>query len=143
MSKCLEGSAEHVSGRQLIEDIEVLLQVLSNHCNHIVEWTLRQESEHPRLAAGSCPVTSPCHMRQGRTPYDIRKEDLESLLELGFNFVQIAEILGVSERTIRRRRMLFGLPVGSNFSPISDDDLDIVVGSIFAGELVKSMLTFH
>ena len=69
-------------------------------------------------------------MRQGRPPYDIRKEDLESLLELGFNFVQISAILGVSERTIRRRRMLFGLPVGSNFSPISDDDLDLVIGSI-------------
>lgn len=114
------------AGSQLVEDIEVLLNVLGDHCNHICEWTLRQDLQHPRLAGGSCPVMQPCYMRQGRPQYDI-KEDLESLLELGFNFRQIAEIIGVSERTVRQQRMFFGLPVGNNYSSISDDDLDFTI----------------
>ena len=117
------------AGNQLVQDIELLLSVLGDHCNHISEWTLRQDSEHPRLAGGMCPVTQPCYARQGRPQYDI-KEDLESLLELGFNFRQIAEIFGVSERTIRWRRMFFGLPVGNNYSTISDDDLDFTISNI-------------
>lgn len=114
------------AGSQLVEDIELLLSVLGGHCNHIREWSLRQDLEHPRLAGGTCPVTQLCYMRQGRPPYDI-KEDLESLLELGFNFQQIAEIFGVSKRTVRRRRMFFGLPVGNKYSTTSDDDLNFTI----------------
>lgn len=71
------------AGSQLVEDIELLLNVLGDHCNHICEWTLRQNLQYPRFAGGSCPVMQPCYMRQGRPHYNI-KEDLKSLLELGF-----------------------------------------------------------
>ena len=45
------------AGSQLVQDFELLLSVLGDHCNHISEWTLRQDSVHPRLAGGMCPVT--------------------------------------------------------------------------------------
>ena len=55
---------------------------------------------------------------------------MEALIEAGFNFRQMATIIGVSERTIRRRREFFGLPVGDNFSDISDHELDVIVAGI-------------
>ena len=32
----------------LVNDLENLSTVLSVHCNHIVEWTLRQDLQYPR-----------------------------------------------------------------------------------------------
>ena len=52
---------------------------------------------------------------------------------LGFRWVDIATILGISSRTLSRRRQEFGMPVGQNynFSSISSDELDgLVVVSI-------------
>lgn len=67
---------------------------------------------------------------RGRPAYIISKVQLETLVELGFNYHTIARILGVSERTILRRRVEFGLPVGYTFTDITDDDLDNVVRGI-------------
>ena len=66
------------AGSQLVEDIELLLRVLGDHCDYLSEWTLRRDREHPRLADSTCPVAQPRYMRQGRPPYVIKKEDLES-----------------------------------------------------------------
>lgn len=49
---------------------------------------------------------------------------MEALIEAGFNFRQMATILGV---TIGLRREFFGLPV---FSDISDYELDVIVAGI-------------
>ena len=46
---------------------------------------------------------------------------------MGFSFQQSA---GVLERTVRRRREEFGLPVGSSYTNMSDSELDEVVCSI-------------
>ena len=115
---------------QLVEDIEVLLNVLSRHCDHILEWTLREDADHPRLVGATRPITRE-YCGRGRPPHEIRKEALEALLELGFNYRQVGTILGVSERTVRRRRIVFGLPVGpSSYSTISDGDLDFIINNV-------------
>ena len=125
------GRVSEASGQNsLIADIEVLIGLLGTHCAHLMEWTLRQDTDYPRLPTGTCPVTRQGHHGPGRRPFDIRKEDLESLMEIGFNFRQISRIVGVSERTIRRRRALYGLPVGNNYSSISDGDLDFTITNI-------------
>ena len=67
---------------------------------------------------------------RGRPAYIISKAQLETLIELGFNYSAIARMLGVSERTILRRRVEFGLPVGVTFTDITDGDLDCAVRSI-------------
>ena len=56
----------------------------------------------------------------------IPQEQLEGLLpSLGFSRADITKMLGVSERTIRRRRETFDMPsTGQAFSQIDDDEID-------------------
>ena len=56
---------------------------------------------------------------------------LAGLRALNFTWKAIAEMLGVSEKTVRRRRMESSLPVcENNFSSITDEELDIVISSV-------------
>ena len=125
------GRVSELTGQNsLIADIESLIGLLGEHCAHLREWTLRQEAECLRLPTGTCTIAPYHSVGPGRPPFDIKKEDLESLMEIGLNFRQISRIVGVSERTIRRRRAQYGLPVGNNYSSISDGDLDFVIANI-------------
>ena len=62
----------------------------------------------------------------GGPPFIIPRPQLEALIELGFGFSRIAAIIGVSERTLRRRREA----VGDNYSNISDAGLDAIIAGI-------------
>lgn len=66
---------------------------------------------------------------RGQPPYVISKVQLETLIELGYNYSTIAWMYGVSERTLFRRRVEYSLPVGLSFTDISSD-LDVAVRSI-------------
>ena len=68
--------------------------------------------------------------RRGRPKLDIRPEQLEHLLHLGFNCPKIAVVLGVSLSTIRRRMSEFGLSVTALYSTITDEELDLLVSEI-------------
>ena len=76
----------------------------------------------------------PCVVNQsgsrGRPAYIISKVQLETLIELGFNYSTIARMFGVSERTLLRRRIEYDLPVGAVFTELSDNNLDIAVRDI-------------
>ena len=62
---------------------------------------------------------------RGRPRLVIPQEHLERLRSLGFFWTNIAKMLGVSERTIRRRRETFDMPsTGQAFSQIDDDEID-------------------
>ena len=58
----------------------------------------------------------------GRPAYNITKEQIEQLRETGMRWNSIADFLCISERTLHRRRIEFGIEHG--FSKISDSDLD-------------------
>ncbi|XP_073229075.1 uncharacterized protein [Porites lutea] len=63
----------------------------------------------------------------GRPRLQILLEQLQTLHDdASFRWADIGRILGISERTLRRRRHEFGLPVGvgEDFSDVSNDDLD-------------------
>ena len=65
--------------------------------------------------------------RVGRPGINVTLQQLNALHnEAGFRWADVSRILGVSERTIRRRRHEFGIAVGRQiaFSDISDNDLD-------------------
>ena len=64
----------------------------------------------------------------GRPAFNITKEQIEQLRDTGMNWQTIANFLGVSERTLHRRRVDYGME--SNFSEISDTDLDEQVRAI-------------
>ena len=69
----------------------------------------------------------------GRPRLQILQEQLQTLyIDAGFRWADIGRILGISERTLRRRRHEFGLPVGvgEDFSDVSNDDLDECVREI-------------
>ena len=65
--------------------------------------------------------------RVGRPAFLIPQEQLQCLR---FSVPQIAQLLGVSVRTVRRRMSVAGLSIRSTYSQLSDDQLDDLVGSI-------------
>ena len=66
----------------------------------------------------------------GRPKLNVTQEQLEHLLALGFSDPNIANVLGVSLSTVRRRMSEYGLSVRALYSVISDQDLDRVVAEI-------------
>ena len=66
----------------------------------------------------------------GRPRLDVRKDQLEYLLGVGFSTPQIATTIGVSLSTVRRRMTEYGLSVGALYSDIPDQELDSIVNQI-------------
>ena len=66
----------------------------------------------------------------GRPRYDIRSATLEFLIENRFTAPQIADVLCVSVRTVRRRMSEYGLSIRATFTSISEQELDAVVAGI-------------
>ena len=64
---------------------------------------------------------------QGRPRLIFNGENADELRQLGFSWTDTARILGVSTRTLCRRRQESG---DSGFSNISDDELDGIVREI-------------
>ena len=79
-----------------------------------------------------CPIEENVRGRVGRPRFLIPKQQLEGLRSLHFSWQNIALMLGVSERTVRRRRSELGMTVGQtlNYSEIDDGELDVFVQRI-------------
>ncbi|XP_062514261.1 uncharacterized protein LOC134189884 isoform X2 [Corticium candelabrum] len=67
---------------------------------------------------------------RGRPRLEVKQDQLEYLLHLGFKCPKIGEVLGVSLSTIRRRMSEFGLSVSALYSFITDRELDELVSQI-------------
>ena len=67
---------------------------------------------------------------RGRPIFHIGKEQLEYFLQHGFTGPDIAAMLGVSLRTVRRRISNFGLSIRGLYSNLSDVELDPLVTEI-------------
>ncbi|XP_056100723.1 uncharacterized protein LOC143737598 [Siphateles boraxobius] len=66
----------------------------------------------------------------GRPLLDIPQEMIEYYVICGYSCVQLARLLGVSERTIRRRLEQHGLRARDLYSDVTDDVLDNIVAEI-------------
>ena len=66
----------------------------------------------------------------GRPRVEISKDQLEYLVEYELKTPDIAEALGVSVNTIKRRLREFNISIRGTLTQISDDDLDSVLQSI-------------
>ena len=66
--------------------------------------------------------------KQGRLRYEIHREELEGLRELGFTWKKIVEILCVSERTLRTKR--HELEITDKYTEIRDNELDTFIQEI-------------
>jgi len=72
-------------------------------------------------------IASKCTGRAGRPSFQIPQEMLEDLRGFGFSWQKIGDILGVSRWTIYRRVQEYGLTYMSDFSLMSDGELDNIV----------------
>ena len=100
---------------QLIASIESLLEKLSQ----IVQI-------HPVKRNNNICPTLPS--TGGRPAFNITKEQIEQLRDTGMNWKNVANYLGISERTLLRRREEYGIE--QSFSDISDANLDEEVRKI-------------
>ena len=69
---------------------------------------------------------------RGRPVFDIPKEQLEFLTEKKFTVGEMAQLFGVSKRTLERRLSEFGLSVRANSACLTDAELDATVNDIIA-----------
>ncbi|KAL2102075.1 hypothetical protein ACEWY4_003836 [Coilia grayii] len=67
---------------------------------------------------------------RGRPKILISNEQISSLLKLSFPVPAIADLLGISIRTVRRRMEEFSLSVRASYSNLSDEQLDGIVSEI-------------
>lgn len=65
--------------------------------------------------------------QRGQPAYNIAAEQIHFLLRLRFTVPQVARLLGVSTRTIRRRMSVMGMNVRRLYTRISDRELDRLV----------------
>ena len=70
---------------------------------------------------------------KGRPSIPIRESELKHFLEMQFSQVEIGKLLGCSACTIRRRIIEFGFEYITDFSQISDGDLDSLI-TIFVSQ---------
>ena len=124
---------------QLLEDMEQLLDIISSKIEQLQSLYDDNYFEDRMDTVNNEQRTSlSAHMHLGnvgRPRYEITQEQIELLHDaLGFRWADIARMLGVSSRTLIRRRQDFSMPVGhqQNFSTLSDDALDRVISEILA-----------
>ena len=107
---------------------------LSSLLNNLIEYI---EQEHGKLCqviemspaqVERREITSVLPSGGGRPAYNITKDQIVQLKETGMNWKSIADFLGISERTLHRRRIKFGIE--PSFSNISDSDLDQTINAI-------------
>ena len=84
---------------------------------------------------GERAYSSPTDSRKGgpgRPRYVIEEEQIRFLREMHFPWKKIANLLGVGESTLRRRRLMYGITdlEESSWTQISDSDLDRIVQEI-------------
>ena len=66
----------------------------------------------------------------GRPRYDVNHTLLQQLLDLHFTVTEMAEILGVSPRTVSRRLASLNMTVRSRYASISDHHLDDIIRAV-------------
>ncbi len=75
------------------------LQAYAEHYNDTAS------SQPDMIPEPTCPVTR--RGSPGRPPFHIPEEQIEAMIELGYTYQQMATIIGVSARTLRRNREQF------------------------------------
>ena len=68
----------------------------------------------------------------GRPKFEISKDQLEYLVDYNLKISDIAEALGVSRSTIKRRLREYGIAISERRTDIPDAELDCVVRNIQA-----------
>ena len=120
------------SGDEDVDGALVQAELVLRDCL-LLEELFQQGGEAIVEAIGAVVATvqqildeSRCHRRQGRPKVPVREDQLVTLLELQFSNQDIANLLQVSARTVRRRIIEYGLVEDYSFSTIGDTDFDAI-----------------
>lgn len=117
----------------VLQDLALLSTKLYHYAEHYAERIMDLEDLSLQPSEGISGVL-PCPTIQrgtvGRPPYLINKPQIEALIDAGFSYATIARMFGVSERTILRRRLEYGLQIGRSYTNLSDSNLDEIVRTI-------------
>ena len=128
------------SGESAYPNLELLMQVMDSRLQSLAtlysDYHYQGSTEELSTTQNSQLFILKKSGNPGRPRFEIRQEQIHGLREaLGFRWVDIARMLGMSPRTLNRQRQEFGMPLGQqhNFSSLSDADLDnIVLSSILS-----------
>ena len=94
--------------------------------------TINLVMEYKLMSSGHFNVHI-CHSDLvGRPRFEISPQQLLFLVESQFTVTQMADILGVSTRTVRRRMEEYDISITTQYSRMTDLELDIIVGEIQA-----------
>ena len=126
----------HVLDAQQIQLEQVFREVVygSRHASAVVDLLrealsiLHEEAEESVLHRYQAPMIG--YPALGRPRFIIPRNQLAFLLEARFSVPRMADILGVSVRTIRRRMSEYNLSVHMFYSDISDSDLSRIIQDI-------------
>lgn len=114
--------AKEVSGELDSEEQEAL-PLIARAYSHLREFVERIELCSPQTVQ---PIQC-LDGSVGRPRYEISFHQLETLIFMNLSVPNIAQIVGVSVSTIRRRMSQYNLSIRDTYSRISDADLDSVV----------------
>ena len=121
---------------ELLQHLIHLLNALESFREHFETISLGDSS--PLSAPDVCCPTAR-NGSVGRPPYEIDKEQVLYMAELGFTFQSMAKCLGVSVRTLRRRRQQLGMPIGGDiFHHLTDLEVDEQVTAILRVGLIHN-----
>ena len=135
ISRCCETYSHNLLQQTCLADLALILCCSSFLPSHFERHCFLLENEvdvSRRADRRSAPVES--YGLQGRPRVVVTQQQLQTLHEVcGFHWNDIAETLGVSDRTLRWRWHEFGMSVeGREFSSLSDAELDAIVRNIRA-----------
>ncbi|XP_067249285.1 uncharacterized protein [Chanodichthys erythropterus] len=112
-----------------------LLQALSRHVEipHEIIQALQEVFElvkQPPYSTAPHAVVDSSDGLRGRPRFGIEREELAEMLQTNLPVHYIANMMGVSTRTIFRRMNDFGLSISELYSCMTDEELDNVVRAI-------------
>lgn len=127
LQRCTLTSSVEIDCVSTIHDLQALSSVLHQYSVYYSDRITNIEDNSSEFNL-HCPVLRSGD--PGRPSFLISKSLIEALIDLGFTYSKMAKILGVSERTLLRRRQEFDLPVGRPFSNITDHELELIIRDI-------------
>ena len=133
-----ERVAENGSLENLQRRLAWLLSVIARYENVIDRAVVDLIADALSCITGSIETRNEAPTMQffsgtsGRPKFNIPYDQLNFLVERGFTFVKMAELLGVSVRTVERRCQDFGLSVRATYADITDVQLDDTVRGIMS-----------